>query len=153
MTSGTAAPYPPDSQADLGGAGVTVPRMIEGATRFVGFVPVSDPARAREFYVDTLGLEVLDDGPFGLALDAGGATLRVTPVPEVRVQSGTTAGWQVEDMEAAVRALAEKGVVFARFEGMEQDALGIWTAPDGGYVAWFHDPDGNTLSLSGRLPT
>jgi catechol 2,3-dioxygenase-like lactoylglutathione lyase family enzyme len=126
--------------------------VIEGATGFVGFVPVSDPARARQFYVDTLGLEVLDDGPFGLELDAGGASLRVTPMPEVRVQSGTTAGWQVEDIGAAVRALTEKGVVFNRFEGMEQDGLGIWTAPDGGHVAWFNDPDGNTLSLSARLP-
>jgi catechol 2,3-dioxygenase-like lactoylglutathione lyase family enzyme len=75
--------------------------MIEGA-RFVGFVPVSDPARARPFYVDTLGLPLLDDTPFALVLDAGGAVLRVTPVPEVRVQSGTTAGWEVDDVEAAV---------------------------------------------------
>jgi predicted enzyme related to lactoylglutathione lyase len=39
-------------------------------------------------------------------------------------------------------------VVFTRYDGMGQDALGIWTAPDGARVAWFLDPDGNNLSLT-----
>jgi len=30
----------------------------------------------------------------------------------------------------------------------KQDEDGAWTAPGGGMVAWFHDPDGNVLSLS-----
>jgi catechol 2,3-dioxygenase-like lactoylglutathione lyase family enzyme len=121
--------------------------VIDGA-RFVGFVPVGDPVRARRFYVETLGLPVIADTPFALVLDAGGASLRVTPMSEVRVQSGTTAGWLVEDIKVAVRSLTDRGVVFARYDGMEQDELGIWTAPDGGWVAWFQDPDGNTLSVT-----
>jgi hypothetical protein len=44
--------------------------------------------------------------------------------------------------------MTEKGVVFERFSFFEQDALGIWTAPSGDKVAWFKDPDGNTLSVS-----
>jgi len=47
-----------------------------------------------------------------------------------------------------VRALTEGGVTFERFDGLEQDDLGIWSAPGGTRVAWFRDPDGNTLSLS-----
>jgi predicted enzyme related to lactoylglutathione lyase len=40
-------------------------------------------------------------------------------------------------------------VEFLRFDGMEQDGRGIWRAPSGARVAWFADPDGNTLSLQG----
>jgi hypothetical protein len=30
----------------------------------------------------------------------------------------------------------------------EQDEAGFWTSPSGAQVAWFKDPDGNTLYLS-----
>jgi catechol 2,3-dioxygenase-like lactoylglutathione lyase family enzyme len=64
------------------------------------------------------------------------------------VQSFTIAGWRVGDIAATVRALEAKGVRFTRYDGMDQDELGIWTAPGGDKVAWFTDPDGNTLSLT-----
>jgi hypothetical protein len=41
-------------------------------------------------------------------------------------------------------------VIFARDDGLLQDGQGIWTSPDGSRVAWFKDPDGNTLSLTAR---
>jgi len=44
--------------------------------------------------------------------------------------------------------MTAKGVVFERYGFFEQDPLGIWSAPGGGKVAWFKDPDGNTLSVS-----
>ena len=44
--------------------------------------------------------------------------------------------------------LTARGVEFTRYDGMEQDDLGVWSAPGGDQVAWFHDPDGNTLSLT-----
>jgi hypothetical protein len=47
-----------------------------------------------------------------------------------------------------VRDLKERGVAFERFAGVDQDELGIWHAPSGARVAWFKDPDGNTLSLT-----
>jgi hypothetical protein len=49
-----------------------------------------------------------------------------------------------------VRELAGRGVEFVRYPALEQDALGIWRAPSGARVAWFGDPDGNTLSLTQR---
>jgi hypothetical protein len=55
------------------------------------------------------------------------------------------AGWQVPDIAEAMAALAERGVTGLRFDGMDQDDLGVWTAPGGDRVAWFADPDGNTL--------
>ena len=43
----------------------------------------------------------------------------------------------------------ERGVVFERYDGMQQDGRSIWTVPGGGArIAWFKDPDGNTLSLT-----
>lgn len=62
--------------------------------------------------------------------------------------SSRPAGWSVPDLEAATDVLAEKGVAMRRLDGMQQDERGIWTAPSGARVAWFRDPDGNTLSLS-----
>jgi hypothetical protein len=52
------------------------------------------------------------------------------------------------DIASSVDALAQKGLEFLRFEGMKQDARGVWTSPNRNKVAWFKDPDGNTLSLS-----
>ena len=57
-------------------------------------------------------------------------------------------GWSVPEYAAAVESLAARGVAFRRYDGLEQDEAAIWTAPGGARVAWFHDPDGNTLSLS-----
>ncbi len=122
--------------------------MLGGAT-YVGFIPVRDIAAAKGFYVDQLGLRLLEDTPFALVVDAGGTTVRITPVGEFTPFPFTIAGWGVADIEAAVRALP---VPTNRYDGMDQDQLGIWTAPGGAGVAWFCDPDGNTLSLSALAP-
>jgi catechol 2,3-dioxygenase-like lactoylglutathione lyase family enzyme len=123
-----------------------------GETPFVAFVPVSDLDQARRFYVSTLGLPVTEESPFALVVDANGTPLRITPVPDLRPQPFTIAGWAVPDVEAALDALVSRGVTFTRYEGMGQDAKGIWIAPSGDRVAWFTDPDGNTLSLSSPPP-
>jgi catechol 2,3-dioxygenase-like lactoylglutathione lyase family enzyme len=123
-------------------------RPVLADAPFIGFIPVRDLAAARAFYEGTLGLRVVDDTPFALVLDAGGTMLRVTPVPEPAAPAYTVAGWDVPDIGAAVRDLASRGVQFARYDVMAQDALGIWTTPGGDRVAWFQDPDGNTLSLT-----
>jgi hypothetical protein len=54
----------------------------------------------------------------------------------------------VDDIGASVAALTERGVSFLRFDGMDQDELGVWTTPSQAKVAWFNDPDGNVLSLT-----
>jgi catechol 2,3-dioxygenase-like lactoylglutathione lyase family enzyme len=121
--------------------------VLAGAP-FIGFIPVRDIFEARGFYERVLGLRVVEDTPFALVLDANGTMLRVTPVPNLAVQSFTIAGWRVGDITAVVRALQAGGVRFTRYDGMDQDDLGIWTTPGGDKVAWFTDPDGNTLSLT-----
>jgi catechol 2,3-dioxygenase-like lactoylglutathione lyase family enzyme len=122
-------------------------RMLSDAA-FIGFIPARDLAIARAFYAEKLGLRVVEETPFALVLDAGGTMLRVTQAPEAAVRPFTIAGWRVLDIDAAVRALAGRGVEFTRYDGMDQDDLGIWTTPGGDRVAWFTDPEGNTLSLT-----
>jgi catechol 2,3-dioxygenase-like lactoylglutathione lyase family enzyme len=121
--------------------------VLAGAP-FIGFIPVRDIFEARGFYERVLGLRVVEDTPFALVLDASGTMLRLTPALGFAVQPFTIAGWQVPDITATVRELDGRGVQFTRYDGMEQDEFGIWTTPGGDRVAWFKDPDGNTLSLT-----
>jgi catechol 2,3-dioxygenase-like lactoylglutathione lyase family enzyme len=118
--------------------------------KLVAFLATADPAAARAFYEGRLGLTLssendhlmhFESGPSGLALQKSHEKV----VPRV----GTALGWTVGDLRASVRALGERGVVFERYEGMQQDDQRIWSPAPGFGVAWFLDPDGNTLSLSG----
>jgi catechol 2,3-dioxygenase-like lactoylglutathione lyase family enzyme len=121
---------------------------VLGSASYIGFIPVKDQAGARAFYEGRLGLSVAEESPFALVVDAHGTMLRITPVGDFAVQPFTIAGWQVPDIKVTVRDLTAKGVVFNRYDGMDQDEIGIWAAPGGDLVAWFKDPDGNTLSLT-----
>lgn len=116
----------------------------------IAFVATTDPERARAFYRDQLGLTLVSDElPFALVFDVNGVMLRITAVRDLQPAGYTILGWKVEDIRAAVSAMQGRGVAFERYSGMEQDELGIWAAPGGAAkVAWFRDPDGNTLSLS-----
>ena len=110
----------------------------------VAFVASTDLDRSLEFYGTTLGLELQGRDSFACQFRG----LRVTLVNEPAHAPYTVLGWTVDDIEASVRALGERGVSFESFDGMAQDELGIWTSPGGARIAWFRDPDGNTLSLA-----
>jgi catechol 2,3-dioxygenase-like lactoylglutathione lyase family enzyme len=117
----------------------------------IAFVATSDPDRAKTFYRDTLGLRlVFEEIPFALVFDANGIMLRVSIVKKLSPAAFTVLGWQVPNIKAAAKTLTKAGVQFARYPGMQQDELGIWNSPNGAKVAWFKDPDGNTLSISER---
>lgn len=114
----------------------------------VAFVGTTDPRRAKAFYTKTLGLRLVSEDGFALAFDAGGTMLRVAIVKTLQPAGYTVLGWIVPDIAKAVRGLVRRGVRFQRFESMPQDNLGIWSSPSGARVAWFSDPEGNTLSLT-----
>jgi catechol 2,3-dioxygenase-like lactoylglutathione lyase family enzyme len=120
--------------------------MLSGA-ELVAFVATRDLDVAARFYGDVLGFELVESTPFANVFDAGCTTLRVTRVDEVAGAAYTVLGWKVPDVEAAIGALSARGVEFKRYDGLEQDEHGAWTAPGGSRIAWFADPDGNTLSL------
>ena len=115
----------------------------------VAFVSVRDRDEGRAFYEGVLGLKHKSCDDFGDFYDLGAGLLRMTPMPDFQAHPHPVLGWDVPDIAAAARALKEKGITFAIYDGMGQDELGIWTAPDGkAKVAWFADPFGNVLSLS-----
>jgi predicted enzyme related to lactoylglutathione lyase len=114
----------------------------------VAFVATTDISKARAFYADVVGLTLTEDTPFACVFDANGTSVRLTPVRDHTPAPFTVLGWNVVDIAATVRGLSGRGVAFQRFDGMEQDELGIWTTPGGDFVAWFKDPDDNVLSLT-----
>jgi catechol 2,3-dioxygenase-like lactoylglutathione lyase family enzyme len=116
--------------------------------RLKAFVSTTQPDKARQFYIDKLGLKLLSEDQFGLECDSNGAHLRITIVEKLTPQPFTVLGWDTTDIVSIVKRLGEKGIKFERYSFIEQDELGIWTAPGGTRVAWFKDPDGNLLSLS-----
>jgi len=123
-------------------------RPVLGDRPLIAFIPVRDLSAAQSFYGDVLGLRVRETGPYAVVLDAGGTMLRLARVDDLQPQPFTIAGWQVRDMVTLIDSLASRGVDCIRYEGMDQDERGIWTTPAGDQVAWFNDPDGNTLSLT-----
>ena len=114
----------------------------------IAFVPSTDLDRSRAFYAGVLGLELTEQTPFACAFRAGPAMLRVTRVAELRPQPFTVLGWAVPDLRSTLGALVAAGVPATRYDGLPQDADGVWTTPGGDLIAWFADPDGNTLSLT-----
>jgi catechol 2,3-dioxygenase-like lactoylglutathione lyase family enzyme len=114
----------------------------------ISFVATQNPASARKFYEETLGLKLVADEPFAVVFDANGTMLRVAKVQELVPAKHTVLGWKVVDIRSEIKQLTGRGVHFEHFAGLPQDESGIWTTPSGAKVAWFKDPDGNTLSLT-----
>ncbi len=121
---------------------------MQTGARLEAFLGVTDLERAQAFYVDVLGLAVVESNGFSLVLDSDGTTVRVQRVEAAPGLPQTVLGWVVDDVVAAVEELRGKGVAFARYDGMDQDDHDVWSAPGGDRIAWFADPDGNVLSLA-----
>lgn len=121
-----------------------------GDKRVATTIPVRDPGQARSFYEGKLGLKVsreLGDG--GIAYDCGGGTSLYTyPTEENAGKSpATLATFEVEDAEATVRAMQERGVRFEEYDmpGLKTvDGIADLAGSKGG---WFRDPDGNILAV------
>lgn len=121
--------------------------MLESCD-LIAFVSTTDAVRARRFYEDLLGLPLVDSTPFACVFQAHGTMLRITVVERTVPAPYTVLGWSVSDIAAAIHDLGARGVAFIRYDGMDQDALGVWRAPSGAKIAWFKDPDANVLSLT-----
>jgi catechol 2,3-dioxygenase-like lactoylglutathione lyase family enzyme len=119
-----------------------------GSCNVIAFVPTVQPDRARVFYETVLGLRFVSSDHYAMMFDANGVRLRIALVQEFKPDPFTILGWIVPDIASTVRELTVKGVVFERYEIFKQDELGICTFLSGEQVAWFKDPDGNTLSLT-----
>jgi len=92
-----------------------------------------------------LGLTFVADEPPALVFQVGDSMLRIQKVEHVHRAPYTALGWAVSEIGQTVQHLRAAGVVFERYEGMNQNADGIWHAPSGALAAWFKDPDGHIL--------
>jgi catechol 2,3-dioxygenase-like lactoylglutathione lyase family enzyme len=112
------------------------------------FLATANAEQSRTFYEGVLGLTFIADEPPALVFQVGASMLRIQKVGKVHTDPYTALGWAVPDICQTVRDLRAAGVVFQRYEGLNQDTDGIWNAPSGALVAWFRDPDGHVLSLT-----
>lgn len=120
--------------------------MFESTKAYSGFA-APDIEAARRFYADTLGVRVTEEhGMLTLHLAGGERPTLIYPKPDHAPANYTILNFPVDDVEAAVDGLAERGVSFERYDGMEQDERGI-ARGQGPDIAWFKDPAGNILSV------
>ena len=118
-----------------------------GSSTLTVLIGTAKPVIAKAFYSDVLGLKFVSEDQFATVFETKNARIRVSATPTVVPAPYAVLAFDVADMGKAVDGLSAKGIVFARFPFLDQDAKGIWSAPDGTKVAWFHDPDLNLLSL------
>jgi catechol 2,3-dioxygenase-like lactoylglutathione lyase family enzyme len=115
-------------------------------TKAYSGIAVKELDKAREFYSETLGLRTSEEyGLMWLHL-AGGRDTLVYEAPDPTPASFTILNFEVDDIDEAVEALAERGVRFERYDTTEQNEKGVYRE-EGHYIAWFKDPSGNVLSV------
>jgi predicted enzyme related to lactoylglutathione lyase len=120
-----------------------------GSTKATSGFAVEDLDAAREFYGGTLGLEIeVMSEEFGVAALhlAGGYDVLMYRSAEMTPPSYTILNFEVDDVDAAVAGLGERGIGIERYPEFEHDEKGIVRGP-GPQIAWFKDPSGNTLSV------
>jgi catechol 2,3-dioxygenase-like lactoylglutathione lyase family enzyme len=111
-------------------------------------LPVKDLDRARDFYVNKLGLEaegLAADGKF--LLRAGGTRLALFPKPDGTRADHTAVSFQVADIAAAIRQLEARGVAFADYDLPGLKTVEHVCVLGAEKAAWFQDPEGNILCL------
>jgi catechol 2,3-dioxygenase-like lactoylglutathione lyase family enzyme len=123
--------------------------MFGQSQAFSGF-SVDDVPKAKQFYGETLGLDVEEDHGMLVLHIAGGHDVLVYPKPDHTPATFTILNFPVDDIDDAVEELSGRGVAFQRYEGFTQDEKGIARPPsseEGPPIAWFTDPAGNILAV------
>lgn len=113
-------------------------------------VPVTGIEVAKDFYTNKLGLKVNSmPEKDGILFDAGNGTQLFIYKRGPSKADHTLASFSVENVEATVDELSQKGVVFEQYDmpnGIKTDAKGIARMGET-TAAWFKDPDGNIFSV------
>jgi predicted enzyme related to lactoylglutathione lyase len=115
------------------------------------YIPVSDVARARKFYEDTIGLRPKLEYAGGVIYECGGAEVFMYPTPNAGTSKASQAFWQVEDVEREVADLKARGVKFEEYDMPGITMKNSIATGGGAKTAWFKDTEGNILAVSQRL--
>ena len=118
-------------------------------------LPAKDLARVRTFYSEKLGLEPVEQRQGGLRYICAGGEFAIFVSAGVQSGTHTQMGWEVEDIEATVRELRARGVVFEEYdlpglktvEGIAEIAGNYASKGIGERGAWFRDSEGNLLGI------
>ena len=119
--------------------------MLSDSHAYSGFSS-NDIPKAKEFYAETLGLEVTEENGMLTLHLAGGGKVLIYPKDNHEPASFTVLNFPVENIDQAVDRLAKAGIQLERYEGSNQDERGIHREY-GPPIAWFKDPAGNILSV------
>jgi predicted enzyme related to lactoylglutathione lyase len=121
--------------------------LFKEAESFCSF-SVNDLRKAKEFYGQTLGLEIKET-PEGLELQTGDNTVFLYAKPNHTPASFTVLNFAVDDINEAVNELNALGVRLEHYDlpDIKTDERGIAHGPKGPMIAWFKDPAGNILSV------
>ena len=119
--------------------------MLGESKAFSGFA-VDDLEKAKSFYEDVLGLKTSEEHGLMTLHLAGDRPTLVYPKPDHEPATYTVLNFPVDDIDAAVEALMERGVAFEIYEQSGQDEKGVMRQY-GPPIAWFRDPAGNILSV------
>jgi catechol 2,3-dioxygenase-like lactoylglutathione lyase family enzyme len=119
--------------------------MLKQSEAYSGF-SVDDVPAASRFYGETLGLDVIEEHGMLRLQIAGSRDILVYPKDDHAPAVFTILNFPVDDIDAAVDGLVERGVEFERYEGFPQDEKGVMRG-QGPDIAWFTDPAGNILAV------
>jgi catechol 2,3-dioxygenase-like lactoylglutathione lyase family enzyme len=122
-----------------------------GTRNAVANLAVSDLARARDFYTGTLGLKQVDnEGDELIVLKSGDSVVNVYRSDYAGTNEATAVTWEVDDIEAEVAALKDKGILFEHYDLPGLTLAGDLHVAENYKIAWFKDPDGNILNIVGE---
>lgn len=111
-------------------------------------IAVRDLNAAKKFYEGKLGFKVVHtEGEEAVSYKSGKSQLLVYRSQYADTNKATAATWMVKDVEALVKELKAKGIVFEHYDMPGVTLKGDVHVAGGRKNAWFKDPDGNIIAL------
>lgn len=126
--------------------GINMIVMFKNTKAFSSY-STNDLKKTKDFYQQTLGLEV-DESYFLTVKLATGGQVIIYPKPNHEPATFTVLNFPVDNIDTAVDELTKRGIRFLQYEGdIKTDEKGIARDSEGPKIAWFEDPAGNILSV------
>ncbi len=110
-------------------------------------IPAADMERAKKFYKEKLELEPKSEHPGGLIYETGGVEFLLFPSKNAGSNPSTYAGWRTDDIEATIKELKDRGVVFEEYDTPSYKTVNSVATFGKTKSAWFKDSEGNTLGI------
>lgn len=118
-------------------------------------LPAKDLERAKAFYAEKLGLEPVEEREGGLRYVCAAGEFALFESAGAASGDHTQMGWEVDDIEATVRELQARGVLFEEYDVPGLKTVDAIADVEGNYPskgtsergAWFRDSEGNMLGI------